>query len=208
MDISLKCRCGSMRGVARNIAYEKCIHIVCLCDDCQAFAHYLGQAETVLDKYGGTDIFQLAPCNLHITQGAEHLQCLRLTDKGMYRWYAGCCKTPIANTAPMAKLPFAGMIHAFMDHAGDGQSRDQAVGPIRATLYGKFGIGHIPKGVHQAVPLGLIARILRFLLSGWINNRHTPSPFFDLTTGKPVSAPYVLATFERDGLRKLCGPRP
>ena len=34
--------------------------MVCYCDDCQAFLHYLGRAD-LLDALGGTDIVQMAP---------------------------------------------------------------------------------------------------------------------------------------------------
>ena len=206
MNISLKCKCGTVRGIASNVVPEKCNRVVCLCDDCQAFAHYLGHADA-LDPHGGTDIFQLAPNSLRITAGAEQLRCLRLSDKGMIRWFAGCCKTPIANTAPVAKMPFAGIIHVFMDHAADKQSRAAAVGPVRGSIHGRFGIGDVPNSVHPRVPVGMILRVIRFLASGFVNKRHAPSPFFDSTTGKPVVTPYILSAAERENLRPLCGPK-
>jgi hypothetical protein len=208
MDISLKCQCGAMRGIATEIAPEKSNRVVCMCGDCQAFAHFLGKADSVLDKNGGTDIFAVAPCNLQITQGREHLKCVRLFEKGLCRWYAGCCNTPIANTMPFARMPFAGVVHSIMDHAGDGETRDQALGPIRARIYGMSGIGALPADTHQTAPPSMILRVMRFLLVGFIAGRHTPSPFFDSNTGKPVVQPKVLSPSERENLRKYCGPKP
>ena len=112
MDIPLKCSCGAMRGFVHDISSQRGHRTVCMCNDCQAYAHYLGQAITVLDANGGTDVVPVAPANLEITQGIENLKCLRLTEKGMLRWYAGCCNTPIANSAAISKIPFAGLIHS------------------------------------------------------------------------------------------------
>jgi hypothetical protein len=203
MNINLSCRCGALAGVASNLSPSNGSRIVCMCTDCQAFAHYLGKADSILDKHGGTDIFQMPPCDLQITQGIEHLSCMRLTDKGLYRWYAGCCKTPVANTMGSRKVPFAGVIHAFM--AADGSTRNQVLGPIVARLYGRSAVGSLPPDANQTASLGFIVRTVRFLLSGWMRGRHTPSPFFDSSTGKPVVTPYVLSNAERNALRKLQG---
>jgi len=65
--------------------------------DCQAFARLLERTD-VLDPAGGTGIFQMPPARMQLTTGADGLRCLRLSDK-VLRWYADCCRTPIANTA-------------------------------------------------------------------------------------------------------------
>jgi len=200
--VSLRCACGSLRGVASSSS-ESLGRIVCMCDDCQAYAHYLGRATDILDSNGGTDVFPLAPSNLRITHGLENLRCLRLTHKGLFRWYAGCCKTPIANTMSSAKIPFAGVIHTIMDHSGDGKTREEALGPIRAKVWGKYGTGNLPQDAHQTASLGIIIRTIRFLLFAWIRRQHIPSPFFDPATFKPKVEPYILTSDEREDLRKL-----
>src|SRR4029079_15856291 len=86
----------------------------------------------ILDRWGGTDIYQMSPGRLQIDAEAGALACVRLSDKGMHRWYCASCKTPIANTM-RSKLPFAGVIHAIMDHAGAGVSRDELFGPTKAV---------------------------------------------------------------------------
>lgn len=186
-DILLECRCGALQGVVGNVPASLGDRMVCRCDDCQAYAHYLGCAEDVLDADGGTDVFPARPANLEITRGAENLRCVRLTGKGMYRWYAGCCSTPIANSMPSHRMPFAGVFSANVKQ-GD-------AGPVRAVL----GAGK--------VPLKVIFRTLRYLLSGWIRKQHAPSPFFDSATGAPKAAPYVLTPSEREDLRALCRPK-
>jgi hypothetical protein len=208
LSVPLKCTCGVLRGVANGISKSGGNRIVCMCDDCQAYAHFLGRAREVLDDNGGTDVFPVTPSNLKITHGIENLKCLRLTDKGMIRWYSGCCNTPIANSMPSFKVPFAGVIHTIMDHAGDTKTRDEALGPIRARIWGKYGIGKLPQDAYRTASLGIIFRTLRFLSFAWLKRQHTPSPFFDSDTGKPKVEPYILTSAERDDLRKLCGPKP
>jgi hypothetical protein len=205
-NISLKCRCGLLWGKVINVSNTMGLRGVCMCDDCQAYVHYLGCAKEVLDKNGGTDVFPVVPANLKITQGIEQLKCLRLTENGMFRWYAGCCKTPIANSMRSYKIPFAGVIHLIMDHKSDGVNREEAIGPVRARFNAKFGIGN--SSMDALIPtLGLILNTVFFLLRGWIKGLHKPSPFFS-AEGKPVVEPYILSALERENLRKFCGPNP
>jgi hypothetical protein len=77
--------------------------VVCYCDDCQAFSRFLVHPGTT-DEWGGTDICQMAPASVRITEGADALSCVRLSDKGMYRWYCGKCKTPHGSRFAIAIL--------------------------------------------------------------------------------------------------------
>jgi len=76
-----------------------------------------------------------------------------------------------------------------------------------ARIHGKSGIAPLPSDAHQTVPFGIVLRMVGFLFSGWIKGHHAPSPFFDANTGKPIVAPGVLSTAERERIRKLCGPK-
>jgi len=40
----------------------------------------------VLDRAGGTDIFQMPTGRLKLTAGTEAVRCLRLSGKGILRW--------------------------------------------------------------------------------------------------------------------------
>jgi hypothetical protein len=59
MELDLRCSCGRVRGIARDVAPSTINHCSCYCDDCQAFAHFLGRADAILDAHGGTEIAQM-----------------------------------------------------------------------------------------------------------------------------------------------------
>jgi len=120
LDIPLRCKCGHVRGVAINVSPSTGFRFFCYCKDCQTFAHFLGRAD-VLNPAGGTDIFQMPPARIQLTEGTDALRCLRLSDK-VLRWYTDCCRTPIANTAADPRFPLAAVIHSFMDHEANGRS--------------------------------------------------------------------------------------
>lgn len=186
-----------MRGLAIDVTPSSGTRIVCYCGDCQAFARFLDHPGTT-DTFGGTDISQMAPSRMSITDGADQLRCVRLSDKGMFRWYAGCCRTPIGNTLG-PRVPFVGLIHSFMDHAADGRTRDEALGsPIR--VMGRSAKGGCPPNVHATGPASLWLRALRNLAGWWLTGKGSPSPFVDPATGAPRATPQVLSAEERSKL--------
>src|SRR5206468_7222015 len=100
--------CGQVRGRVKNAGPRTVNRVVCYCDDCQAFLHHLGRAD-LLDAHGGSDIVQVAPASLAFHQGTDRIVGLRLAPKGLYRWYASCCNTPVGNAVGPA-IPFVGII--------------------------------------------------------------------------------------------------
>lgn len=200
-DVPLRCRCGEVRGVVLHVAPGAGNRLVCHCDDCQTWMHHLGRADELLDEHGGTDIYQLCPDQVRIDAGQERLRCARLREGGLLRWYAACCDTPIANCMATMQLPFAGVVHACMDHASAGVSRDEALGPVIAHVFARFAVGdraalEARANVYDRGPLWLVARVVRQLVAGRIRGRHRPTPFFDEATGRPISAPRVLEAAE------------
>lgn len=208
MDIALQCRCGKVQAVAEKIDPSALNRAVCLCADCQAYAHYLGQTGDVLDQNGGTDIFPVTPRQFKFTKGQDQLRCLRLTEKGMIRWFTNCCRTPIANSMASSKFPFAGVVHTMLDHANPGRDRTELIGPIRARIFGKQGIGPLPRGTSPTAPIMFILKTVKHLLVAYVRGEQQPSPFFSAATGLPTMKPYVLNHQERQSLRKFCGPHP
>jgi hypothetical protein len=93
--------------VSRRFALCSAYRAVCYRDDCQAYLHHLGRAD-LFDDHGGTDTVQVAPNTVTFERGAELIAGLQLTPKGLHRWYARCCQTPLGNTLTPT-LPFIGI---------------------------------------------------------------------------------------------------
>jgi hypothetical protein len=203
--VTLGCRCGQVRGLLRGASPRTVNRVVCYCDDCQAFLHHLGRAD-LLDDHGGTDIVQVAPAALAIDEGADHVAGVRLTPKGLYRWFASCCKTPLGNTL-RPSVPFVGLPLEAFRGAPDAARRDEAFGPPRGAIMGKYAVGGAPPGSTSIAPR-LLAHTARCILGWKLTGRAWPHPFFDRSTGEPKRAPATLSRAERDALRPLCGPRP
>lgn len=183
--IALKCQCGAVTGKAHNISANKGNRIVCYCDDCQAFAHHLGAAETALDAHGGSDIFQTPPTNIKIETGAELIKSLRLTPKGLTRWYSECCQTPIANTMS-AKMPFSGLISTFME-----DDFAASTGPVRIHVMGQFAKKGLPtEKYNEGFPRNITLRIMRQLIGWKLTGKNKPNPFYK--NGLPISKPKIL----------------
>jgi len=194
MNHPLQCRCGTVRGYLSHTAgVNRC---VCYCRDCQAFAHFLGKADEILDAQGGTDVVQTRPANLTFTQGQEALACMRLSPKGLLRWYAACCNTPIGNTVADYRVSFVGLVHSCLE--GNGASLDQSFGPVRARVNTKSAKGAVPSG-----PSGMMSAILRLIVllaRPLVDGSYKRTPFFSADTGAPIVTPKVLSRSERGEL--------
>ena len=55
--ISLKCKCGAVKGSIKHVSPKVGNHVVCYCEDCQAFANHLSSNDNISDEWGGTDPF-------------------------------------------------------------------------------------------------------------------------------------------------------
>jgi hypothetical protein len=195
-DIPLRCACGILRGTALGVSSSAGCRVVCYCDDCQAFARFLARSD-ITDEWGGTDLFQMAQSRVRITGGTDALSCVRLSDKGMRRWYCRECMTPVGNTVS-PRLPFVGLIHTFMDHGSDGRARDDVLGKPLGCVQTKFAIGTPPSPARGS--LRVIARSARLLGQWWLTGAGSPSPFFDAQTHAPRTEPRILRPEERRAL--------
>ncbi len=198
LELPLQCRCGHVRGVATEMAPHFGNYAICYCDDCQAFAHYLGRPD-VLDANGGTPIFQMAPRRMRITDGISALRAVKPSEKGMTRYFTDCCKTPIGNTISPS-FPFVGMILAFLGPIPGGRTREEVLGKPMGGM-GKFALGTPPAGTHPKMAVGAMARVARLLAGWWLTGKGKPSPFLDPRTQAPLATPTVLTVSERDALR-------
>ena len=185
-NLPLKCRCGAVTGCATDVTPSSGNRVICCCCDCQAFAVYLGRAEDVLDESGGTELFQMSQSQVTIQHGQDKLQSMRLSDKGLLRWYTSCCNTPVGNTIN-AKMPFVGVVHSFIDVP----NRDEVLGPVKAVVQTQYakGVPHYPKHSPK-FPLGVTLGIVGQLLLWKLQGKQKPSVFFS-DDGRPVSKPIM-----------------
>lgn len=188
----IQCKCGAVRGQLEGIGSH--CRLICYCTDCRAFARFLGKAPEVLDKQGGTEIVQVAQQRLHFVQGEDRLAAVRLSDKGMLRWYTTCCATPIGNTMANPKAAFIGLIHSCLDRG----QMDKDFGTQVAVLSTGTALGE-PKPEQRGL-LGVVARFLWILFSNNIAGGYRKSPLFN-ASGLPRVAPKILNAQELASLK-------
>ena len=194
-EYTLRCECGVVEG--RVASPHIAARAVCYCRDCQAFARFLGSSERILDSRGGTDIIATVPRHVHFTRGTEQLRCMRLSDKGLLRWYTACCRTPIGNTPPDPGLPYVGLIRSCLP--GSAREVDEAFGPARISLHAGSANGHVSP-TRIANVLGLL-KIFRNVAAARLTGAFRDNPFFRSGSAEPISMPETLKPQERSALR-------
>lgn len=191
MNHPLQCQCGTLRGHVSHT--ESVCRGVCYCKDCQAYAHFLGKAGEMLDEMGGSDVIATLPRNVTFTQGVEKLTCMSLSNRGMLRWYASCCNTPVGNTARDFKVSHVGLLHNCLQDSS--ASLDSVFGPVRMRVGMKSA-----KGTPKPMALSTTVSILRFmatLIRTRLNGGYKITPFFNPEDGAPRVSPKVLTPDER-----------
>jgi hypothetical protein len=192
MNHPLRCKCGTLRGHVSEP--QKAVHLMCYCKDCQAFAHFLGKGDEILDDKGGSDIVAVHPQSVHFTQGQASLTCMSLSPRGLLRWYANCCNTPIGNTSRDMRMAYAGLAHACL--ADGSGSLDSAFGPVRMRSATKSANGQVDSTPALAMA-GTLALFAGKLLRARLDGSYRRTPFFHAGQGTPIVAPKVLGKEER-----------
>lgn len=186
-EIVLGCGCGTVRGVATHIGPDSGTRVICYCKDCQSFARYLDREDVVLDKHGGTEIYQLPLSRITIREGLEQIRSMKFSPKGPFRWYTACCKTPIGNSLSPS-WAFIGLIHAFIDDSVD---RDLDLGPVSGHVNVKSANDSLPEKILKSGDSPrMIFRSLLKIITWKLRGLGSPSPFFD-QRNKPVSEPTI-----------------
>ncbi len=192
MAMSMRCECGQVRGeVDLDRAYTRG---TCYCHDCQAYARWLARPG-LMDECGGSDVVPMSPGGVRITEGVEHVACLSLSDKGILRWYAACCRTPLGNTPRSGRIPYLGLPTTCLDASP--ASVDAALGPRDRIVLNAGSATCEVKPTPVAFFLGGL-NIARHLVAGKLGAR-PPSPFLD-ASGRWLRTPQVLGAAERAAL--------
>ncbi len=172
MNHPLQCRCGTIKGYVVRPGMAN--RAVCYCKDCQAFAHFLKRADTVLDEHGGTAVVATLPKHVHFTQGLEALTSMSLSDHGVLRWYASCCNTPIGNTPRDFKTPYVGLIESCLE--SNSPSLQKSFGPVRMVLNTKSAKGRV-KSTPVSNFLAMLG-LMKSVIGTRLNGTYKRNPFF------------------------------
>lgn len=177
MTIPLRCRCGQVQGV---IGTERTyVRATCYCKDCRAFAEWLG-APGLLDQAGGVDVVAMAPSQVRITAGQGQVACMSLSERGIHRWYAACCRTPLGNMGRNPAIHYVGMSTACME--GAGSAVDAAFGPAgRCVINTESATTPVAKTPVEFLLGGL--RIALGIFGGKLRGLRQ-SPFYDVSKGR------------------------
>lgn len=187
VDIPLQCRCGRVQGSLSGVNPRGKRRVICCCESCQRFARYLGRKEQICDDFGGTEIVQATSSQVHIKIGLDRIHCVRLTEKGLYRWYTQCCHTAIGNTLG-AGVPFMGVI---VDFIADKKNLDETIGPVRAIVQSRYASGeHKHDKIYPKFEPGTFSIGLFKLLIARLQGKHKPNPFFT-DEGAPIIKPKI-----------------
>lgn len=191
MALSLRCECGRVQGrVETDQVY---VRATCYCKDCQAYARWLDRPG-VADAQGGTDMVAMNPAGVHITAGSEQIACMSLSGKGILRWYAACCRTPLGNTPRDGRIAYVGVVAMGLWPA---REMDAAFGPKGKTVINSGSA----RGKVKATPVGFVTgglRIVRGMLGARLRGQG-PMLFFD-GEGQPIRRIEVLSATERAAL--------
>lgn len=192
MTIALRCRCGKLRGQVDP--GRVAARAICYCKDCQAYGHFLGSG--VLDPAGGTEVAATQPAAVRFDDGLEHLACMSLGPKGMYRWYASCCRTPIGNTPRDPRTSYVGLVRACLD-APDAELERQ-LGPLRCRVETQSARSPVASSGLSTAWAG--CKIGTMIVKARLGGGYRENPFFRPQTSEPVKPVEVLSLEERKAL--------
>jgi hypothetical protein len=183
--IALACSCGQVHGHIAEFSVDTSNRVICHCKDCRKFTLWTGHTEMV-DSHGGLDIIQVAQSQISFDKGVEKIRCARLSKKGMFRFYADCCRMPLGN-AMSRGVPLIGLpAQLFVQNPALPVNIGVAVG-----IHGKSATTPTPNA-HRSVPIGVMSRVVRLVLKWKFKSRGASTPFFH-DDGKPVSEPNIIS---------------
>lgn len=195
MNHPLQCKCGALRGHVTLSAAT--LRVICYCKDCQAFAYWLGTAPATLDEAGGTDVIATLPSHVKFEQGLDVLACVSFSDKGLLRWYASCCRTPIGNTPRGRTRHFVGLTHSCLAS----RPLESSFGPLRVRVNTSSASAPV-----AATPLRAafsLVKLLAFVLPARLTGRYRINPFFDATSGETIRRPHSPSVTECADLQRV-----
>jgi hypothetical protein len=184
--LGFSCACGALSGHIEAASVKQGTRLRCHCTDCRAVELYHGAPDP---KGSGVDLLQLNPDMVVIDRGADQLHLLQLSPKGLYRWYSGCCGTPLFNGLRNPRLPFIAVRTALF-------SEPDRLGRVVAEAF----IPQPGKPPRHKGAARMTMKLASRMISAWVSGRWRQTAFFDGQSGRPVAEPHVLSKAERRAL--------
>lgn len=127
----------------------------------------------------------------------EILACVSLSPRGLLRWYAACCGTPIANTPRDWRLPYVGLMHVCLRQP---DPLERSFPQVDMRVNTKSAHGAVPRDTGLAGKLRFLRMVVR--LAGMrVTGAYRSTPLFS-RSGEPVAAPRVVAREEVEAARR------
>lgn len=191
MTYRFQCQCGAIRG---HLSHPQlALRGVCYCRDCRAYSNHLGTASRTHDALGGAEFVATQAKYVSISEGIQRLACLSLSEKGLLRWYASCCTTPIANTLRNWGVSYVGLIHTCLKADPIAFERSFPQLQMRVNTGGA-------KGSPPGLALKTISSLAGFapkVIASRVTGTYAQTPFFQSPTGKPIVPITLLSKTER-----------
>jgi hypothetical protein len=126
-----------------------------------------------------------------LSEGTQHLACLSLSEKGLLRWYATCCNTPIAGTPRNWKFPYVGLVHTCL------KAEPEAFERSFSKLHMRVNTGSAKRSLPGTALMSMIslAGFIPRVLAGGLSGAYKTTPFFT-STGEPIATVTVLSRSE------------
>lgn len=193
---TLRCRCGTLTGHVD--AVHSAGRALCYCEDCQAFARFLGRPEEILNAEGGTEIVACLPRSVHFSTGLDQLACMSLSPRGLLRWYAGCCRTPVGNTPRNPRTSYVGLVRACLP--GSDAAFKASFGERQISIHTASARGRVSP-TRVAAGLGIL-KIMKTVLGARLTGKYKLNPFFLPDLHTPIREPQVLTLAERSAVAR------
>lgn len=187
-DISFACQCGATQWSCRSD--RSAARLKCYCKDCQAFANHLN-ASKALDEHGGTDLVQTNPMGAQITKGRDNIAALRLSPKGLMRWYTTCCNTPVANTLSNPGVAFLSLMLTNAQNGAD------QFGPVICHANTKCAHGDGAPTSDYGIGK-MMRKFAKRAVGARISGAYKDNPFFNFPERTPIATTTVLTKDQRD----------
>lgn len=186
--LTFACACGQVEGQLDAVSAANTTHLACYCDSCR-----MSYAAAGLDAPNRAELLQIMPHRVRFTKGLAHIAPIRLTPKGVLRWRATCCGTPLGTTPGTPKVPLFGLLT-------DRLTGTTALGPLVAYAFVPQGDG---KTRHDGFGQ-LLRKTVWTMLKTRLSGRWKTNPFFEGLA--PIKAPELVTRDARAALKAALPP--